>query len=55
MEGIAERADLVGGHVETGPLPQGGWRVRAVLPIEGPGPAASNLTTRAPSAPRGAI
>lgn len=55
LEGIAERADLVGGHVETGPLPQGGWRVRAVLPIEGPGPAASNLTTRAPSAPRGAI
>ena len=55
LEGIAERADLVGGHVETGPLPQGGWRVRAVLPMEGPGPASSTLTPRAPSEPHGAI
>ena len=55
LEGIAERADLVGGHVQTGPLPQGGWRVRAVLPMEGPGPASSTLTPRAPSEPRGAI
>ena len=55
LEGIAERADLVGGHVQTGPLPQGGWRVRAVLPMEGPGPASSTLTPRAPSEPHGAI
>ena len=32
LPGIAERADLVGGRVETGPRPEGGWRVRAVLP-----------------------
>ncbi|GAB97802.1 signal transduction histidine kinase [Kineosphaera limosa] len=37
LPGIAERADLVGGRVETGPRPQGGWRVRAELPLRGPG------------------
>lgn len=36
LTGIAERADLVGGTVETGPAPGGGWRVRAVLPSAGP-------------------
>ncbi|WP_250446104.1 sensor histidine kinase [Actinotalea sp. C106] len=30
--GMRERAALLGGHVETGPLPGGGWRVHAVLP-----------------------
>lgn len=37
LPGIAERADLVGGRVETGPRPEGGWRVRAELPRRGPG------------------
>lgn len=31
--GMAERAALFGGHVETGPLLDGGFRVRAVLPL----------------------
>ncbi|MGW4931096.1 sensor histidine kinase [Agromyces sp. NPDC004153] len=30
--GMAERAAVFGGTVEAGPVPTGGWRVRAVLP-----------------------
>ena len=30
--GMGERAQVFGGTVEAGPLPSGGWRVRAVLP-----------------------
>ncbi|WP_246125049.1 sensor histidine kinase [Cellulomonas xylanilytica] len=30
--GMRERAALLGGHVDAGPLPDGGWRVHAVLP-----------------------
>lgn len=30
--GMRERAALLGGHVDAGPRPEGGWRVRAVLP-----------------------
>jgi signal transduction histidine kinase len=33
--GMRERASLVGGNVEAGPRPDGGFRVRARLPIEG--------------------
>ncbi|MGW0906238.1 sensor histidine kinase [Streptomyces sp. NPDC002853] len=33
--GMRERATTMGGDLEAGPLPGGGWRVRAVLPVEG--------------------
>jgi signal transduction histidine kinase len=32
--GMAERAQLLGGRLEAGPRPEGGWSVRAELPIE---------------------
>lgn len=33
--GMRERATTMGGDLEAGPLRSGGWRVRAVLPVEG--------------------
>jgi signal transduction histidine kinase len=30
--GMTERAGMLGGRVEAGPAPSGGWRVKAVLP-----------------------
>jgi signal transduction histidine kinase len=33
LRGMAERAEALGGRVEAGPLPDGGWHVRAVLPL----------------------
>jgi signal transduction histidine kinase len=32
LRGMAERAEALGGRVEAGQLPEGGWHVRAVLP-----------------------
>lgn len=33
--GLRERAEALGGGLEAGPLPEGGWRLRVVLPAEG--------------------
>ena len=35
LRGMAERAAALGGHVDAGPRRDGGWRVRAVLPLSG--------------------
>ncbi|MFB4290112.1 sensor histidine kinase [Nonomuraea sp. ATR24] len=36
LRGLAERVAQAGGRVEAGPAPEGGWRLRAVLPAEPP-------------------
>lgn len=36
LAGLRERLALYGGTLDTGPRPGGGFRVRAVLPVEGP-------------------
>lgn len=36
--GLAERVQLVGGELETGPLPDGGFRIEATLPVSAPPP-----------------
>lgn len=36
MLGMTERAELLGGHLESGPTPDGGWRVSGYLDGSGP-------------------
>lgn len=36
LQGMAERAQLLGGSLTAGPRPGGGWLVEAVLPVEAP-------------------
>jgi signal transduction histidine kinase len=36
LRGMAERAEALGGRVEAGQLADGGWQVRAVLPLAPP-------------------
>ena len=36
IAGMRERAELLGGRLTTGPDPQGGFRVAAFLPLQGP-------------------
>jgi signal transduction histidine kinase len=36
ITGMRERATALGGHLTAGPLPDGGWRVRATLPVTSP-------------------
>jgi signal transduction histidine kinase len=33
LVGMAERADALGGHLDAGPAPEGGWQVTARLPL----------------------
>jgi signal transduction histidine kinase len=33
LRGMTERAEALGGRIEAGTLPEGGWRVHAVLPL----------------------
>jgi signal transduction histidine kinase len=35
LRGMDERAAAVGGRLDVGPRPEGGWRVHAVLPLSG--------------------
>ena len=35
LVGMTERATLLGGSLEAGPAPDGGWTVHAVLPRAG--------------------
>lgn len=37
LSGLAERAALVGGHLESGPA-ESGWRIRLTMPLEEPQP-----------------
>jgi signal transduction histidine kinase len=36
LRGMTERAEALGGRIEAGGLPEGGWRVHAVLPLAPP-------------------
>jgi signal transduction histidine kinase len=45
LTGMRERAQALGGSLEAGPRPDGGWRVRAVLPV----PADARRPDAAPS------
>jgi signal transduction histidine kinase len=46
LRGMAERAEALGGRIEAGRLPEGGWRVHAVLPLA----AAAGAKSRVPRA-----
>ena len=37
LQGMAERAEALGGTFSAGPLPAGGWQVAAELPVDPPG------------------
>jgi signal transduction histidine kinase len=39
LRGMAERVDMVGGHLVAGPDPRGGFRVLATLPRAGGAPS----------------
>ena len=36
--GMAERVEVLGGHVQAGPRPRSGWEVVATIPVAGPTP-----------------
>jgi len=33
---MAERVEVLGGHVQAGPRPRDGWEVVATIPVPGP-------------------
>jgi signal transduction histidine kinase len=39
VRGLRERAQVAGGTLEAGPRAEGGWRVRAILPVVVPSAA----------------
>ena len=41
LAGLTERAGLAGGHLDAGPLPSGGFRLRLTVPEVSPAPAAA--------------
>jgi signal transduction histidine kinase len=43
--GLRERTALYGGELEAGPQPDGGWLVRARMPVDSPSPAAATSLT----------
>ncbi|WP_406066540.1 sensor histidine kinase [Streptomyces sp. NBC_01077] len=45
LQGLRERVAAAGGTLESGPAPQGGFRVTAELPVETPGPHEGEPTT----------
>jgi signal transduction histidine kinase len=50
--GLRERLALYGGELAAGPRPQGGWRLRAVLPLTGPpGPLSTGPLPTGPGLP----
>jgi signal transduction histidine kinase len=48
--GLRERVSVYGGEVDAGPLPGGGWRIRARIPVEARVPAAADASGLAPAA-----
>ena len=35
LRGMSERAELLGGTVDAGPRPEGGWMLHATIPLRG--------------------